>query len=113
MAKRSSKGPRRPKVRIAVAVPRPPVRHVVHHVHHMGPPVGGLRRPVMPMVAPPVRPLAPPMARPPMAPMGVPPVGANPAALPRAGGLGVPVGPGAPRAPMPGPMGPMGPIRRF
>jgi len=111
MAKRSSKGPRRPKVRIAVAVPRPPVRHVVHHVHHMGPPVGGLRRPVAPLAAP----LARPLVRPPLVGpgVGVPPIGANPAALPRAGGLGVPVGPGAPRAPIPGPMGPMGPFRRF
>jgi hypothetical protein len=130
MAKRSSKGPRRPKIRAVIGVARPVVRPptVVHHVHHAGPsmralaPAGGLvRRPfagpglVAPVLRPGLNTAFPgaPLARPPMAgPVGVP----RPPIVPGAGMVGAPpVGPFAPRAPLPGPMGPMGPLgpRRF
>jgi hypothetical protein len=125
MAKRSSKGPRRPKIRAVIGVARPVVRPptVVHHVHHAGPSMRGLaggglvRRPFAGpgLVAPVLRPglnTAMP-ARPLVGPMGVP----RPPIVPGAGiGPGAPpVGPFAPRAPLPGPMGPMGPLgpRRF
>ena len=111
MAKRS-KGPRRPKVRGTVTVVRAPVVHrsVVHHVHHMGPPVGGVRPPL-------VRPMGAPLGvRPPIAPMAGP-IAPRPPMLggPPAAPMGVPNPPLAPRAPLPGPMGPMGPLgpRRF
>ena len=92
MAKRSSKGPRRPRVRVTAITPvravvrrigPPPVpqenRHVVHHIHHMGP---SMRRPAVPLGAPLARPVvggpAPVIPRPLVPPVrpGVPPVGA-------------------------------------
>ena len=133
MAKRSSKGPRRPKIRgrVAVVAPvlRPAVntafppaagvgamptvhhRSVVHHIHHVGPPVraGGA---LVPGVAPRPLGMAPPMGPAPAVPR--PPV---------VGGVGVPPGPfqvpqppmGAPGAPVVGPggFGPRRPFRGF
>ena len=133
MAKRSSKGPRRPKIRGRVAVvapvlrpavntafppgvgaPGPVVHHrSVHHViHHVGPPVraGGT---LVPGVAP--RPMA--------APLGAPLLGRPVARPPVVGGVGPPPGPfqvpqppmGAPGAPVVGPggFGPRRPFRGF
>jgi hypothetical protein len=133
MAKRSSKGPRRPKIRAVIGVARPVVRPptVVHHVHHAGPsmramaPAAGLvRRPFAGpgLVAPVLRPgRNTAFPRPPVGPMGGPmggPVGVpRPPIVPGAGMApgAPPVGPFAPRAPIPGPMGPMGPLgpRRY
>ena len=109
MAKRISKGPRRPKIR-AVVTATPPVHHsVVHHFHHMVPrplarpvaPIGGapLARPLLPQ-----RPLVPPLAG---------GVGGGVGGVPRPPGpftVPGPAGP-APAAPLPGAMGPMGPRR--
>ena len=135
MAKRS-KGPRKPRVRVAVTAVRPvlrpalntafppaprpaagvgamPVVHhrsVVHHIHHVGPQVraGGA---LVPGVAPPLaRPLAPALPGPAVRP----PVPAGPPVGPPPGPFQVPQPPmGAPGAPLPGAMGPMGPRRPF
>ena len=128
MAKKSSKGPRRPRVRVTAITPvravvrrvgPPPVpqenRHVVHHIHHMGPSM----RPRVPLARPPLvgGGVAPPIGRPlmpapPVRPAlggGVPPVGG----VPRPPGpftVPGPAGP-APGAPLPGPMGGIPPRR--
>jgi len=126
MAK-STKGPRRPKIRAVVAVARPTVvRRVVHHVHHAAPsmlamrprgaaPLGIAPRPLVPpaapTMAPPARPMPPAFRTPPVMAPGVAPLG-----VPRVAPVGAPpIGPVAPRAPLPGAMGPMGPFgpRRF
>ena len=127
MAKGKSKGPRRTRVRVTAITPvravvrrvgPPPVpdsnRHVVHHIHHMGPsmrPAAPLARPLAPpgpLMRPPIvpRPLMPPV-RP-----GVPPIGGTPGGMRPPGPFTVPgpVGP-APGAPLPGPMGGIPPRR--
>lgn|SRR5215475_7818123 len=103
---RSTKGPRRPRLRVKAIAAAP---RVVHHVHHVVTHRPRVVRPVAPMmrpVAPLVSRFAPPIARPPIGPAAAPP---RPPIL---GGVGPPPGPftvpqpqmGAPRAPLPGPM---------
>src|SRR5215475_8618850 len=96
---RSTKGPRRPRLRVKAIAAAP---RVVHHVHHVVTHRPRVVRPVAPLVSR----FAPPIARPPIGPAAAPP---RPPIL---GGVGPPPGPftvpqpqmGAPRAPLPGPM---------
>lgn len=108
MAKRSSKGPRKPKIRVT-AVSAAPRTIVHHHIHHAAPSMHALRRPALPLGAP--LGVAPRLPRPAMGPPVGQPLPTPPLAGPIARPLGAPGVIGPPNVPR-APLAPRLPFRR-